>query len=95
MFIGSIERNKIGEMEKKKKRKAYSNSLAQPSLTISTTVETIREDTDKSLLQLNTKDEGENTVASDDYGYHLPRTYMKKICLQTFKDIPQSPENVN
>ena len=95
VFIGSIDRKKIGEIEKKKKRKTYLISLAQPSLTSSTTIEIIREDTDKSPLQLNTNDEGENTDASDDYEYQPPRTSMKKICSQTVKYIQKSPENVN
>ena len=56
------------------------NYFAQPSLVINTTVETITEDTDKSPLQLNTKDEGENTDASNVYEYQSPRTYMKRIC---------------
>ena len=66
MFIGSIDWKKTGEIEKKKERKAYLNSLAQLSLPNSTSVETIREDTDKFPLQQNTNDEGENTDASDD-----------------------------
>ena len=42
MFIGSSDGRKTGENDKKKKRKAYLlNSLALPSLTRSTTVETI------------------------------------------------------
>ena len=68
MFIGSSDGRKTGEIDKKKKRKAYLlNSLALPSLTRSTTVETIWEDTYKSPLQLNTNDVGENTDASDSY----------------------------
>ena len=91
MFIGSIDGRKTSEIEKKKNRKAYLSSLAQPGVSNSTTVETIQDDTDKSPLQLNTNDEGENTDASDDNDYLPPRTSMKRICSQAIKDIPQSP----
>ena len=79
MFIGSIEGKKQVKLEKMSMSKAYLNSLAQPSLRSSTTVKAIREDTDKSSLQLNTNDEGEKKFASDDYKYQPPRTSMKRI----------------
>lgn len=91
MFIGSVDGRKTDEIERKMKRKAYLSSLAQPSVSNSTTVGTIRDDTDKSPLQLNTNDEAENTDSSDDNDYLPPRTSMKRFCSQTLKDIPQSP----
>ena len=66
------------------------NSLAQSSLSNCTIVETIREDTDKPPLQLNTNDETENTDASEDYEYLSPLSSMEVICSQTVKYIPQS-----
>ena len=66
------------------------NSFAQPSLSNGTLVETIREDTGKSPLQLNTNDEKQNTDTSDDYEYLSHLTSMEVICSQTVKYIPQS-----
>ena len=86
---------KTDEIEKKRKRKIYLSFLAQLNLLNSTTIEPIREDKDKSSLQLNTYDDGENTDASDDYEYQPPRTSMKRFSSRTVKSIPQSPENDN
>ena len=66
-FVCFNWREKAGGFENRKRRKGYLNYLAKPKLSNSTTVETIRENTDKSPLQPNVNDGGENTAASDDY----------------------------
>ena len=67
------------------KVKLYLKSLPAPKLSNSTTVETAREDTDKSSFQVNAYVERDSTDASDDYEYQQSRTHMRRLCSQTVR----------